>query len=213
MGSMPKDLDQTKIAEILRILDDEPPGTQPEAIALKVGLPVTAVATIVEERSSPKKKEETAIPAKVVVLKEQLEMLRELYEIAFFEYKDEPIDRNAVAVTSLMNSTQMIIKELEGCKDNTFMMKEILRLVIQPLVRGLIESVSDEARNVRTELFKQLPIDQHGHVDHAIKELVKSYGASSKNKYEEAVDKLASNLGVEKNEGKVILMNSVPKDG
>lgn len=187
--------DKKEIQEILELLEDEPE-SQPEKIAIDLGIPVEEVSRVIEEHRPSDKPN-----SKLDILEEQLEMLRKLYEIAQFEYENVPNDKNALAVTSLMNTAQSVIKDIEEFRDNTSLMKSLLQEVIQPFVKDLIKAVTENARNLRSTLVEEIPESKQT-INRAVDEFVEAYGVSSQRGYERLVDRTSEVLNVSKSKSK-----------
>lgn len=192
--------DDKKVKDLLRILTEEPADTQPEALAIQLDMPVETVANLLEDQV-PKG------DSHVEILKEQLTMLRELYDIAQYEYQKDPTDKNASAVTTLMSTAQSVLKSLHEYKDNSALMKEILQQAVQPLIRASIKQVADGSRELRAALVKELPNELHPTVDHLAKNFVEAFGITIKGLYEDCTDSVAETLSVKKTKQKAITKN------
>ncbi len=149
-------------------------GNSPEAIAIKYGMELDEITKHMEKKVSDEKD----------ILRNQLKMCVDLTEVARLTYEANPDEeKKALAVTSFVQTTQGVIRDLENLTNNDDKVIQLIETVIKPLVRNTIKVLGNEITEA-TDMMKE---------DNRLKEMFttisRNFGAELTDLYNESVEK------------------------
>jgi len=122
-------------------------------------------------------------------LKAQLAMTFDLLPIAEAAYRKYPHERNALAVTRLVETAVALMEKIEE-HSTEGITERIAEKVLRPLVTDTVAALSQELRALRDELKLKVSKDQQHTIDRLVREVLGRVGNRLDQTYKEAVEEL-----------------------
>lgn len=186
--------------EMRRLLELAAGGGEVEvrALAIKLNKPIDEVRKVVDRHRD----EMMASMSTNQRLQQYLSMVHDMAEIAYYDYKGEPDDRRAKAAATLVQTAQDLIKDIEGRKDSKVALAELVRDVVQPLLKACITYVATEVGQADRALADllthgELTSSQYDKLKFMFDNVLDGFGMRSRDGYANAVRALGNNLGVD----------------
>jgi len=152
-------------------------------IAVALGFEESQVAILLEETNTPESPES--------ILQINLMRLHALVPLADATYRRDPHSRNALAVTSIIDSVTKTITEMHNLKDKEEVYALIVQKVLQPAIRNMISDMMTEFRFLTSSLDKALDKREESLQDAAI-----AIGKKFEESYRKSTEMLASVIGL-----------------
>lgn len=141
----------------------------------------------VEVKSKVKFKDtDTAEEVNKKLLLAQLLSLAEMIPVAEAAYKKSPGQSTAYAFTNLSNAIIVVIKELEARTDNTVLVENINKEVIQPLLTNMLQAYSRNIDNLKKAILNMVPRKDRSTIENMFPIIIQNFAADSKKMYEDS---------------------------
>jgi hypothetical protein len=127
------------------------------------------------------------------VLQESLRTVVSLIPVADAQYRVSPTLSYAQALTGFISAAKDIVGQMYELQDKESMFKTLIVEVLQPFVRQMIVSFSDEARGLSQEEMGETGSARR---EEAVNKLARTMGTKFQEGYREYVEKLSTILGV-----------------
>ena len=122
-------------------------------------------------------------------LRAQLAMTFELIPIAEATYRKHPYDKNAIAVTRLVETAVALMEKIEE-QAIEGVVERIEEKVLRPLTTETVAALSQEIRALRDDLKAKLPTKHSAAVDRQMKDLLLRVGKQLDKAYQQSCEEL-----------------------
>jgi len=189
---------QLASGQLQQITDLVQQGISADVIAVRMNVEIDVIVAHLEAAEVPKTHRE--------LLEHSRDKITDLIEVAEGEYRDDPTDRRAGALTSFIQTQQGLIQDIDNLKNPSDVHEEVTRRVLQNLIRDMLKQVTTSIGQSLSNLERSLPPDQARTVRAELEGIARSLGTKSRDSYDTHTKILAEILGCNLNEHKIIPM-------